>query len=72
MAVEITINSITNGSESYDLYVCDSSLSNCIYYSTIGDSDLPYTFFAPPPYDNLTEACAKIIDSNGCVITQCT
>ena len=72
MAVEITINSITGGTEDYDVYICDVNLNNCIYYTTIEDADLPYTFFAPPPLDNLTEVCVKIVDSNNCIITQCT
>ena len=71
MAVEITINSIT-GTENYDVYICDVNLNNCVYYTTIEDADLPYTFFAPPPLDNLTEVCVKIVDSNNCIITQCT
>ena len=70
MALEITINSIT-GTENYDVYVCDSSLNNCIYYVTIEDSDLPYTFFAPPPLDNQTQVCVKIVDANNCEITEC-
>jgi hypothetical protein len=70
MAVEITINSIT-GTEDYDVYICDDLVNNCIYYTTIQNIDLPYVFFAPPPLDNLTEVCVKIIDSNGCEIIQC-
>ena len=69
MAVEITINSIT-GTPNYDVYICDNMVNNCIYYTTI-TAVFPYTFFAPPPLDNLTEVCVKIIDSNGCEIIQC-
>ncbi len=72
MAVEITINSITNGTQNYDIYICDSALNNCVYYTTIDDLDLPYTFLVPPPMDNLTELCVKIIDDNNCIITQCS
>jgi hypothetical protein len=71
MAVEITINTI-NGTENYDVYICDVNLNNCVYYTTIEDMDLPFAFFAPPPLDNLTEVCVKIVDSNNCIITQCT
>lgn len=71
MSFQITIDSITNGTQNYDIYICDSALNNCVYYTTIDNSDLPYNFFVPPPMDNLAELCVKIIDENNCIITQC-
>ncbi len=71
MAVEITINSLT-GTPNYDVYICNTGFTFCVYYSTIDNGDLPYTFFAPPPLDNQTEVCVKIVDDNNCIITGCT
>lgn len=70
MALEITISSLT-GTPTYDVYICDSGLVSCVYYSTIDNGDLPYTFLAPPPLDNQTEICVKIVDLNNCEIIQC-
>jgi hypothetical protein len=68
MAVQVTINSLT-GTSPYDVYICDGSVSNCVYIATI--SSPPYVFDVPPPLDTETSLCVKVIDTNGCIITQC-
>lgn len=72
MGFEVTISSITSGAESYDIYVCDSNQENCVYYTTIEDADLPYTFITPPPLDSLSDVCIKIVDNNGCITNVCS
>jgi hypothetical protein len=72
MAVEITINSLTGASD-FDVYICDTGFTSCVYYSTLDGSTIyPYTFFTPPPLDNQTDVCVKIVDNNNCIITGCT
>ena len=69
MAVQVTINSIT-AQEPYDIYICQSGGTGCFYISTINDSDLPYIFDIPTPYDNSQSYMLKIIDDNDCEITE--
>lgn len=68
MAVQVTINSLT-GTSPYDVYVCDSLVSNCVYIATINST--PYVFDVPAPLDAQSELCVKVVDTNGCIITQC-
>ena len=68
MAVQVTVNNIT-GSTPYQVYVCDSTLSSCIYISQIQDTDLPYNFIIPQPFESLINYSIKIIDVYGCEIT---
>lgn len=68
MAIQVTIESLT-GTSPYDVYICDNALSNCVYIATINST--PYVFDVPSPLDVQTELCVKVIDNNGCVITQC-
>ena len=68
MAVQVTINSLT-GTSPYDVYVCDSLVSNCVYIATINST--PYVFDVPAPLDVQTQLCVKVVDTNGCIITQC-
>ena len=63
MAVQVTINSLS-GTPPYDLYV-----SNCIYIATINLT--PYVFNVPPPLDSESSLCVKVVDVNGCIITEC-
>ena len=61
----ITIDSIT-GQSPYNIYLCDVSFANCIYMNTITDLDIPYTFEAPPLYDNTSNIVIRSVDNNGC------
>jgi hypothetical protein len=67
MGREVTINSIT-GAQDYDLYVCDTTLLNCVYIDTFNDSDVPLTRTIPSPYDTMTTYSIKIVDANNCEI----
>jgi len=68
MSVQITVNDVT-GTTPYDLYVCDSGYTSCVYITTFASP--PYTFDVPAPLDSLTTICVKIVDNNGCEITDC-
>jgi hypothetical protein len=66
MIIQIKINSIT-GVSPYHIYLCDSSGNACFYVKTI--NDLPFTFEVPSPYNKSIEYLLKIVDNNGCIIT---
>jgi len=65
MPNEVTISSV-NGTPPYDIYVCD--ISNTYCYLVSGGTTIPpsYSFFIPPPLDNVGSVLIKIIDSDGC------
>jgi hypothetical protein len=69
MPTDITINNIS-GQTPFDVYVCDTGYTTCIYVSTIVSGDLPYVFEIPPVYSSLTDFVVKIVDSNDCIKTQ--
>jgi hypothetical protein len=68
MPTDITINNIS-GSTPFDVYVCDTGYTTCIYVSTIDSVDLPYTFEIPPVYSTLTDFIVKVVDDNNCIVT---
>lgn len=68
MPVQVTISSLT-GNSPYQLYVCDTTLTACTYVVTFAYP--PYVFNLPAPYDTASEFCLKVIDADGCWITQC-
>ncbi len=67
MTTEVTINNIT-GASPYDVYICDSSQITCVYISTI--TSTPFMFNIPVLLEGQTSYVLKIIDDNGCQITQ--
>ena len=69
MGTNINISSIT-GITPYDVYVCDTGYTTCIYVSTINSGNLPYSFMIPSIFSSLTNFVVKVIDDNNCVITE--
>lgn len=67
MPIDVTINNIS-GASPYDVYLCNNSVSICVYIDTI--SSLPYVFEVPFPMSNDTDFNLKIVDNNGCVTFQ--
>ena len=65
--VSVNIFGIT-GQSPYDIYICQSSLNDCIYIDTITGTTL--TFDLPKPIDNSLEYIMKVVDNNNCEITQ--
>lgn len=65
MIIQVTINNIT-GQTPYDVYVCDSGTTTCIYVDTINST--PYTFDVPQAFSNLNSYAVKIVDNNNCLI----
>ena len=68
MPTNITINNVT-GAQPFDIYVCDSPITTCIYVSTINTVDIPYSFDIPLVYSSLTEFVVKVVDNNDCIVT---
>ena len=69
MPIDITINNIS-GSTPFDVYVCDTGMTSCVYVSTINSGDLPYTFEVPIIYANSTEFNLRVVDNNQCQINE--
>lgn len=69
MAVRVYINAQTGGTQPYDIYVCQPDNTSCFFMRTINDSDIPYEFDIPVPYDNSSAYLVKLIDNRGCILS---
>lgn len=67
MGKQIIITGIT-GSSPFDIYLCQSNNTDCIYIDRT--SNTSYSFIIPPPYDTADSYVLKIVDSNGCTIAE--
>ena len=67
MPIDITISNIT-GTTPFDVYICDTGNTPCIYVSTINSGDLPYTFNVPLIFQNLPGYNVRVIDDIDCII----
>ena len=72
MTTEVIITGVT-GSEPYDVWISDfcPNESIQIFINTIDNSNIPYPFQIPQPFEN-TDFCIKIIDNDNCIICSCT
>jgi len=69
MATDITITGL-GGVSPFDLYVCNTGQTYCVYSATITSGDLPYTFEVPIPFLNSEGVNLRIIDDNDCQINE--
>lgn len=69
MPIDITINDIS-GQTPFDIYVCNTGQTYCVYSATITSGNLPYTFEVPIPFSNSTRVNLRIVDDNNCQINQ--
>jgi hypothetical protein len=69
MPIDITINNIS-GQTPFDVYVCNTGQTYCVYSATITSGDLPYTFEVPIPFLNSEGVNLRIIDDNDCQINE--
>ena len=58
-----------SGTPNYDVYICNSSGTSCTYISTFTGPSTSIN--VPPPFDNDSDICVKVIDSLGCQYIQC-
>lgn len=68
MATDITITGL-GGVSPFDVYVCDTGMTTCIYVNTITSGDVPYLFEIPPVFSSLNSFAVKVVDDNNCVVT---
>lgn len=69
MPTRITISELS-GSSPFDVYTCNTNLTNCIYISTINSGDIPYEFDLPFIMEGMGSFTVKVIDNNDCVVTE--
>jgi len=67
MPTDVTISSLC-GSSPFDVYICDTGMTTCVYVDTITSGDVPYVFEAPLVFSNLPEFNIKVVDNINCVI----
>jgi len=67
--IKVSINGIT-GQSPFDIYLCQSSLNDCIFVETI--STTTSSFDIPKPFDNNNQYILKVIDGNNRTITGST
>jgi hypothetical protein len=68
MATDITITGL-GGVSPFDVYVCDTGMTTCIYVNTITSGDVPYLFGIPPVFSSLNSFTVKVVDDNDCIVT---
>jgi hypothetical protein len=69
MPIDITINDIS-GQTPFDVYVCNTGQTYCVYSATITSGDLPYAFEVPISFLNSESVNLRIIDDNDCQINE--
>jgi hypothetical protein len=69
MPTNININNIT-GATPFNIYLCNSSNTSCIYINTIPSSSLPYNFQVPSVMEGELSYKLKVIDNSSCVFYQ--
>lgn len=67
MSKQVTISNI-NGTEPYNIYICDNLYSVCIWVSQINNASLPYSFIVPKQFESFTTVGIKVIDNDKCEI----
>jgi hypothetical protein len=67
MPTQVTINDIT-GATPFDVYICDDPITSCVYVDTI--NSFPLVFNLPTIMDGQSSYTLKIVDDNGCTITE--
>ncbi len=66
----VTVSDIT-GTTPYEIYLSLSSNTRYYYIDYIESSDLPYTFNVPLPLQRASGLCLRVVDNDGCIITNC-
>lgn len=70
MPTSVTVSNIT-GSTPYELYLCLTGGTPCYYMGVITSAELPYSFNVPYPIQDLKGYCIRVVDNDGCEITNC-
>ena len=70
MPNSVTVSNIT-GTTPYEIYLCISGGGPCYYIDYIESSELPFNFTVPSPIQSYNGYCLRVIDNEGCIITNC-
>lgn len=65
MGYTINITNITGGTAPYNIWVCDTGHTICVYQDTITGTTGSIEML--PPYNTGTTFSVKVIDDNGCI-----
>lgn len=60
--------SLLTGTEPYNIYLCDTGFTTCLYINTINDSDITYSFPLPAIFSGQSKLIIKAVDSLNCSI----
>jgi hypothetical protein len=63
MPTQITVDNLT-GQPNFDIWLCNTSLSTCVYIDTVTSS--PYSFDVLPIFSGDTSLSVKVIDDLNC------
>lgn len=69
MAKTITITNLV-GTQPFQIYLCDSGFTSCIYFDEINNGDIPKTILVPLPLESFVNYGVLALDANGCEIKQ--
>jgi hypothetical protein len=70
MPTSVTVNNIT-GTTPFEVYLCLTGGTPCYYINKIDSAEIPYDFIVPIPLQDLGGYCIRIVDADGCIITEC-
>jgi len=65
MGYTIDITNITGGTSPYNIWVCNTGHTLCVYHDTITGTTASIDVL--PPYSTGTTFSVKVVDDNGCI-----
>jgi hypothetical protein len=66
----VTVSNIV-GTTPYEIYLSVSGSDAYYYIDSISSVQLPYNFTVPIPLQNNQSFCLRVVDNDGCIITNC-
>jgi len=69
MPTDVTINDVS-GQTPFNVYICNTGYTTCVYINTITSSDFPYTFEVPSLFTTAINFTLKVVDDNSCEINE--
>jgi hypothetical protein len=66
----VTVSNIV-GTTPYEIYLSVSGSATYYYIDSISSVQLPYNFTVPIPLQNNLSFCLRVVDNDGCIITNC-
>lgn len=69
MPTDVTINDVS-GQTPFNVYICNTGYTTCVYINTITSGDLPYTFEVPSLFTTAVNFTLRVVDDNSCEINE--